>query len=233
MPRSEPSRPIRITHFSDVLCVWAYVSQVRIDELRKSFGEAIEVDFRFVSVFGDTKGKLEKAWGERGGAGAYSDHVKEVAARFEHVRVHDEIWTREAPCSSMPAHLLLCAARILEGREHGGGVRLHGPFERTAWAVREAFFCDVADISSRDALLGIAADAGLSVGEVEQLLDNGLAHAQLAADLELVREHSIQASPTLVFNEGRQRLTGNVGYRIIEANVRELIESPPGEHTWC
>ncbi|TFH23453.1 MAG: disulfide bond formation protein DsbA [Myxococcales bacterium] len=226
-------QPIRITHFSDVLCVWAYVSQIRIDELRKTFGEAVEVDFHFVSVFGDTRGKLEKAWGGRGGARAYSDHVKGVAARFDHVRVHDEIWTRDAPCSSMPAHLLLSAARILEAREHGGGVRPAGLFERTAWAVREAFFRDLVDISSREALLAIAADEGLSVQEVEWLLDNGQAHARLAADLDLVREHSIQASPTLVFNEGRQRLTGNVGYRIIEANVRELIESPPGEHTWC
>ena len=30
--------PIRITHFSDTLCVWAYVSQVRIDELWPGMG---------------------------------------------------------------------------------------------------------------------------------------------------------------------------------------------------
>jgi hypothetical protein len=37
----------------------------------------------------------------------------------------------------------------------------------------------------------------------------------------------------LLFNEGRQRLTGNVGYRIIEANIRELLEGAPGQLSWC
>lgn len=37
-------------------------------------------------------------------------------------------------------------------------------------------------------------------------------------------------SPTLIFNEGRQRLNGNVGYRVIEANIRELRHNPPGEN---
>ncbi len=43
----------------------------------------------------------------------------------------------------------------------------------------------------------------------------------------------VRASPTLTFNEDRQRLTGNVGYRIIEANVRELLERPETQQTWC
>jgi len=51
--------------------------------------------------------------------------------------------------------------------------------------------------------------------------------------LDLARTHSIQASPTLLFNEGRQRLSGNVGYRITEANIRDLIEGAPGQLSWC
>ena len=43
----------------------------------------------------------------------------------------------------------------------------------------------------------------------------------------------VRASPTLIFNEDRQRLTGNVRYRIIEANVRELLERPETQQTWC
>ena len=66
---------IRIVHFTDVLCVWAYVSQIRIDELRRTFAEQIEIDGRFVSVFGDAHGKLAQNWGDRGGAAAYRDHV--------------------------------------------------------------------------------------------------------------------------------------------------------------
>ena len=43
----------------------------------------------------------------------------------------------------------------------------------------------------------------------------------------------MRASPTMLLNEGRQQLTGNVGYRVIEANVRELLESPDAKLSWC
>jgi hypothetical protein len=37
-----------------------------------------------------------------------------------------------------------------------------------------------------------------------------------------------------LFNEGRQVLTGNVGYRVIEANVRELLRQPSDDQSsWC
>jgi hypothetical protein len=34
-------------------------------------------------------------------------------------------------------------------------------------------------------------------------------------------------------NEGRQKLYGNVGYRILDANVRELWERPQAQASWC
>jgi len=43
----------------------------------------------------------------------------------------------------------------------------------------------------------------------------------------------VSSSPTLLLNEGRQRLVGNVGYRILEANVRELFERPGVQQSWC
>ena len=55
----------------------------------------------------------------------------------------------------------------------------------------------------------------------------------VAGGLFLAREQNVRASPTLIFNEGRQRLTGNVGYRVIEANVRELLQAPAGGQSWC
>jgi len=99
--------------------------------------------------------------------------------------------------------------------------------------VRQAFFRDLVDVSRRAALLRVGAEAGLPVAAIAELLDSGAAHAALAADLELAREHDVRASPTLIFNDGRQRLTGNVGYRIIEANVRELLDRPSGQNSWC
>lgn len=225
---SRKSEPIRITHFSDTLCVWAYVSQIRIDELVKRFPGEVEIDLRYVHVFGNVAGKMESAWKDRGGVHGYNAHVKAVVANFDHVGLHPEVWVRDMPRSSMPSHLFLCAVRLLDA---GNDASLMLP--RTAWALREAFFKDAADISRQDVLLEIGRQIGLPVAEVEKVLASGAAHAALIEDIDLARSHAVQASPTLLFNEGRQRLTGNVGYRIIEANIRELLDSDPNQLSWC
>lgn len=220
---------IRVSHFSDTLCVWAYVSQVRIDELQRRFAGRVEMDTRWFHVFGDVPKKLDAGWKERGGAAGYAAHVREVVERFGHVQLHPRTWTEVVPQSSMPSHLLLCALRVLRDRAE---VEPGAP-ERAAWALRQAFFDQGRDISRHAVLLEVAAAAGLPVAGIERLLAGGEAHAALVDDLELARQQAVQASPTLLFNEGRQRLTGNVGYRIIEANVRELLEAPPPQSSWC
>ena len=221
--------PIRITHFSDALCVWAYVSQIRVDELEKTFPGRVALDYRYFHVFGNVPKKIEASWQDRGGVRGYSDHVKSVVEKFGHVAVHASAWVSNTPQSSMPSHLLLCAVRVLEARQE----LEPGSLERTAWAVRQAFFQECKDISRQGVLLGIAEQLRLPLAGIERTLESGAAHAALAEDLDLARQHTIQASPTLLFNEGRQRLTGNVGYRILEANIRELLDSPPGQVSWC
>jgi len=56
-----PAPAIQITVFSDVLCVWAHIAQIRIDEAQREFGAAIAVSSRCCSVFGDTANKLGAA----------------------------------------------------------------------------------------------------------------------------------------------------------------------------
>ncbi|MBW2230319.1 MAG: DsbA family protein [Deltaproteobacteria bacterium] len=220
---------VRITHFSDLLCVWAYVSQIRCDELVEAFASRVSIDTRFLHVFGDVTGKIETAWASRGGIDAYAKHVREVVEGFDHVELHPRVWTLNTPTSSMPAHLLLCAIRLLE---RAGEVE-EGTSVKTAWALREAFFARCEDISDGTVLLEVAGTCSANVEGIATVLGDGRAHAALAGDLEQAREQMIRASPTLVFNEGRQRLTGNVGYRIIEANVRELLEQSADQQSWC
>ncbi len=221
--------PIRITHFSDTLCVWAYVSQIRVDELEKTFPGSVELDYRYFHVFGNVARKIDTGWKERGGLQGYCEHVRSVVEKFPHVTLHPQTWAANTPQSSMPSHLLLCAVRVLEQRAEVAGRSL----ERTAWALRQEFFERCRDISRQEVLLAATEELGLPMAAIERTLASGAAHAALTEDLDLARQHGIQASPTLLFNEGRQRLTGNVGYRILEANIRELVESAPGQLSWC
>ncbi len=219
----------QIVHFSDVLCVWAYAAERRMTELRDEFGSAIEIGYRFVSIFGVAQAKLEGRWREKGGMAAYGEHVRGVVAGFDHIRVHPEVWTRVAPSSSWPAHLALCAVRLLE-RE---GNAPPGSSMALAWRLREAFFRDAHDISRQEVLLAAVEQQGLEPAAVAGHLASGRAHAELASDYEMARDQDIRLSPTILLNEGRQRLNGNVGYLVIAANVREVLERPPGQQSWC
>ncbi|MGD9603541.1 MAG: DsbA family protein [Gammaproteobacteria bacterium] len=219
--------PIRLQLYSDVLCVWAYVSQARIQELEREFPQEILIEHHWFQVFGHVAAKLEANWRERGGAAGYGAHVREVVAKFGHVPVHPEIWARATPASSMPAHLLLCAAGLLEGALRDRCV------PRLADAIRTAFFRDLRDVSDWQVLLDVAQECALPEAELEGLVRDGRAFAMLSGDLDLARDNQVRASPTLLFNEGRQRLTGNVGYRVLVANVRELLQAPAGGQSWC
>lgn len=225
--------PIRISYFSDVLCIWAYIAQIRMDELKTTFQDQVLIDYHFVPVFGNAKQKLETRWRDRGGLQGYSKHVQEVAKPFDHVVVHPDLWTQEIPASSTSCHLFLRAVKSLEdkGLLESGGVR--GAFERTIWRFRTAFFTELANIAHRSVQFALAEELGLPIDAIKAEIDSGEAYAELSKDFELVKDHTVTVSPTLVFNQGRQRLNGNVGYRVIEANIRELLHNPPDEQSWC
>jgi predicted DsbA family dithiol-disulfide isomerase len=225
--------PIRISYFSDVLCVWAYAAQIRLDELKSTFQDRVSIDLHFTPVFGDAQRKLDNRWRDQGGLGGYSSHVQEVAAKFNHIKVHPDIWTIDTPYSSTSCHLFLQAIRLVEDKGLAKSKQPGSLFETATWAFRTAFFTKLANIADRKVQLEIAKDLGLPVNKIKAQIDSGEAYAELSRDFDLVKEHNVTVSPTLIFNEGRQRLNGNVGYRVIEANIRELLHSPPDEQSWC
>lgn len=223
--------PIRIFYFSDVLCIWAYIAQIRLDELKTTFQDKIAIESHFVPVFGAAREKLENRWRDRGGLQGYSDHVQEVVKKFDHITVHPDIWVQVVPPSSTSCHLFLHAIQLLEMK--GIIPTAENAFEKATWAFREAFFTRLANVSDRKVQFEIAEAIGLPIAAIQAQIDSGEAYAQLSKDFDLVKEHTVSVSPTLIFNEGRQRLNGNVGYRVIEANIRELLHNPPGEQSWC
>lgn len=223
--------PIQISYFSDVLCVWAYIAQIRLNELKETFADQIAIEYHFVPVFGNAREKLENNWREKGGLKGYSDHVYKAAEKFDHITVHPDIWTKEVPASSTSCHLFLHGVQLLEIK--GIVPKSERLFEKTIWSLRAAFFTKLANISDRTVQFAIASELDLPIAALQEQIDSGEVYALLSKDFELVKEHTVAVSPTLIFNEGRQRLNGNVGYRVIEANIRELLHNPPNEQSWC
>jgi predicted DsbA family dithiol-disulfide isomerase len=102
------------------------------------------------------------------------------------------------------------------------------------WTLRCAFFRDCRDIARWDIQCEIGEGLGVDIGAIEELIDNGVAFARLAADYQDADKMRIEGSPSLVLNEGRQKLYGNVGFRVIDANIQELLRAPRAdEASWC
>ena len=226
---------VDITYFSDVLCVWAYASQARIDAVKGKFGDAVRVEHRFCSVFGDTERKIAATWKDKGGYEGFNAHLRHVGERFPHIEVHPEIWLKTRPLTSASAHLFMKAVQQWEPESGAtGNHSAPGIFDRVMWAFRCAFFRDCRDISRWDIQCEIAEALGADIGAIEERIHDGIAFARLAADYQDADKMRIEGSPSFVLNEGRQKLYGNIGFRVLEANIQELLRAPRAdEASWC
>jgi predicted DsbA family dithiol-disulfide isomerase len=219
-----------VQHFTDILCVWAYASQIRVDQLMAEEGDKIALEPRFCSVFANARDRIARSWADRGGLAGYAEHVREVCDRFDHVTVHERTWAEAAPRSSLGAHIFLAAVRRLERDE----TVADGSFRRACWSFRDAFFAGGRDIGLRAVQYEVAEELELPIETIEGCLATSGAHAELAADFDQAKKLDVHVSPTMVLNDGRQLLAGNVGYRVIAANVRELLRSPRvDDASWC
>jgi predicted DsbA family dithiol-disulfide isomerase len=221
---------IPILYFSDVLCVWAWFAELRLAEVARNFGAQIEFDFRLCSVFGDTQSKIAAAWSEKGGYDGFADHVQQAARQFPEARLHPDLWRKIRPASSLSPHLYLKAVQLTE-REGAVAPRT---FENALHMMREAFFVGGLDIARQDVQQQVGRKAGADNDRVRHCLSDGRAHALLDSDYKEAGSLGVKGSPTMILNQGRQKLYGNVGYRIIEANIQELLREPnPDLASWC
>ncbi len=230
--------PVRIDYFSDLLCIWAYTAQIRLDELQQHYTTAIDIHQHFIPVFGCTQRSIADIWKEKGGFPGYSAHVKQIARQFLHVTVHPEIWTRNIPPTSASAQLFLKSVQLLQNKgliDAAPQAQLQGRnvFQEVAWSLRVAFFRDLENIAERSVQLAIAERHALPIATLERNLDDGQAMALLCKDQHLQEKYRVIGSPTYVLNTGRQMLYGNVGYKVIAANVEELVRQPGDQASWC
>ncbi len=230
---------IKIEYFSDILCIWAYGGQVRMDELKHDFADDVEIVNRFVPIFGAGKQHVCNVWQDTGGLQGFNAHLQEVAKNWPHVSISPDLWVKVAPESSSSAHLYLKAIQILANNgeiDNTAVAAFNGRncFEEAIWLFRDVFFREGKDIARRSVQDAVAEQLELPLHSIHELIDSGKAHAEVHVDDEARHKYKVPGSPTLVLNEGRQLLYGNVGYRIIDANVRELLHNPDhGEASWC
>jgi predicted DsbA family dithiol-disulfide isomerase len=119
---------------------------------------------------------------------------------------------------------MIKAVELIEGAERG---------DRFAEQLRIAFFTQARDISNDVVLREVLEEIDIPLARVEQASLSGRAHAALAADMHAANTARISGSPTWSLNEGRQVLFGNVGYRVIQANLEEFLNNDKPGASWC
>ena len=227
---------VKVSYFSDVLCIWAYATQARIDAVREKFGDTVQFDYRFCSVFGNTALKITSTWRDKGEYAGFNAHLRSVAHQFPHIEVHPDIWLKTRPPTSASAHLFMTAVQqwLQEQERPGQSGTATSIFEKVMWAFRCAFFRDCRDIARWDVQCDLAEALGVNIDAIEKRIHDGAAFAGLTTDYQDADRMRIEGSPSFVLNEGRQKLYGNVGFRIIEANIQELLRAPGGDQaSWC
>lgn len=218
------NEPLIIEYYSDILCVWAWIAQRRIDELNRELGNKIALQHYYVDVFGDVPTKINTQWKEKGGYEGFSVHVQKSASVFEDAPINCKIWAEVRPATSANAHIVLKAVEINYGKSKNIEMALK---------FRTAFFVDALDISNLEVLYGLVKGAGLNKDLIITSINDGSAMAALMRDYHKSKQQSVKGSPSYVIGGGRQILYGNVGYRVLLANIEELLRCSSDEASWC
>ena len=216
--------PILIDYYTDVLCVWAWIAQPRLEEINRQWAGRVTIRHRYLDIFGDSHGKIATQWGETDGFDKFSAHVVKSVAPFENLEVNPNIWTKVRPRSSLQAHLFLKAVALVTDE---------ALVEPVALRIRQAFFSEAKDINEYSTLITCAEAENIDEQLLKSALRDGSAIAALSDDQRSANALGMRGSPTWVLNEGRQLLYGNVGYRILDANIEELARHPTLEASWC
>ncbi len=229
---------VQISYYSDILCVWAYVAHRRIEKLVDEFGDKIEITPHFCSVFADAHGKIETQWQNKGGYAGFAKHLGEVGEKFPHVDISNRVWQDARPRSSASPHVFVKAIELVEREDIAAGALqktyLKRDSTRVAWALRCAFFAQAKDVSDMLVQRDIAEGLGVDIDRVKAKLRSSEAIAQLVVDYDRSQSNHVIGSPTFIMNDGRQKLFGNVGYRLIQANVQEVLHHPSKDDaSWC
>ena len=98
---------------------------------------------------------------------------------------------------------------------------------------RQAFFVEAKDISNIDVLFTIIEEVGLDSSKVNKAILDGSAIASLMHNYQHAKKLSLKGSPSYIIDNGRQTLYGNVGYRVLLANIEEQLNKPESEASWC
>ena len=185
------------TVFSDYICPFCYVGDVRLERLREHFD--LKINWCFLEIHPDTPasgmpvqelGYTEEVWRQM------MDNLRAMGAA-------ERISFREHDFTTNSHHALLLAEAA---KEEGADV-----FYRLHRRLFSAYFTDGLNIGDTGVLTGVAAECGVHAATLERAWREEHYEQQLQRYLAGAHELRVRATPTIFFG-GENRLDGALPY---------------------
>jgi predicted DsbA family dithiol-disulfide isomerase len=187
-------KPLQITIYQDVLCAWCYLADLRLDVLRKEFGEAVRWRVRPYPLRVQDMPPTEREL--RG----LAEEVQRAREEPEPVArlLTPELWQGgDPPRSSLPGLAALEAAR------------LQGPQARAylARAMQRAALEQGVNVARTDVVFELASRVGLAMNDFSAAFHSEETRRLILNEHRLAASRGVRGVPTLVI-AGRWMVCG-------------------------
>ncbi|MGC1214369.1 MAG: DsbA family oxidoreductase [Micromonospora sp.] len=189
---------MEIEIYADVVCPWCWIGKRRLEQALASYDGEVTVRYRPFQLdptpVSEPKPLVEalaEKFGGRQRAESMVAQVTQVAAGVGLTMDYE----RAVQANTFEAHRLVRFAT-----EQGRGAEMVETLYR-------AHFADGVDVGSRDALVELAAKAGLDEVQARDYLDSPAGRREVAADLAAAHQIGVSSVPTFVL-AGKYAVTG-------------------------
>jgi predicted DsbA family dithiol-disulfide isomerase len=212
------SKPVKIDFVSDVACPWCAIGLAALERAIANVGGDLRVELQFQPF------ELNPDMGPQGEpiadhlAKKYRLTAEQLAQNGEALRQRGEalgfrfdLQKRDRIYNTFDAHRLLHWAGELGAAQQLALKR----------ALLQAYHGEGRNVSDRDTLVAIAADAGLDTAGARRILEADAYAAQVREREHFYQQHGIRAVPSAIFND-RHLVQGGQPVEVFEQALRQL-----------
>ncbi len=190
MPRS--FKPLEIIVYQDVLCAWCYVADLRLESIRREFGDVLRWRFRpFALRLSDSapRPREQRDW---------LRELERVRKEPEAANISNELWIgHDQPRSSVPALAALEAAS------------LQGPEARhlLARTMQRAALENAINVTRANNAIELASSVGLDMNRFVPAFESEQTRQLIVQEHRLATSRGVRGVPTLIIGR-RWKLSG-------------------------
>lgn len=201
-----PGEPLFLLVVSDFICPWCYIGLTEVEKLMRDY----DVRVRFAPYLLDPsvppEGKVREPRVRSGEAAEYMD--QRAAAKG--------ITMTPGRTKTSWSHYALEAAEFAE--EHGRAMEFHK-------RVFRAYFTDLEDIGTIDAVVRLGEEAGLPPAELREALETGEYRQHVDDGIEWARQVGVRSIPTFIL-DNEYALVGAQEYPVFQDVLAQIGRKP-------